>query len=70
MAWESVGTHVDEETGVSVVKQRRQRNGRGNETRYLVQITEEKYVYVRRTELFKMTDALDDVCDLIEEGKF
>lgn len=70
MAWETVTEFVDPENGNKVIKQRRQRNGRGNETRYLVQVNHERFIYVSRTQLFNLADTLGDLCDRIEEGRF
>lgn len=70
MAWETTTEFVDPENGNKVIKQRRQRNGRGNETRYLVQVNHERFIYVSRTQLFNLADTLGDLCDRIEEGHF
>lgn len=70
MAWETVAEFVDPENGNKVIKQRRQRHGRGNETRYLVQVNHERFIYVSRTQMFNLADTLGDLCDQIEEGAF
>jgi hypothetical protein len=70
MAWETVSTFVDPENGNKIEKQRRRRNGRGNETRYLVQVNRERFVYLSRTQLFDLADTSGDVCDMIEKGEF
>lgn len=69
MSWTTVKTHVDD-NGVAIEKQCRQRPGRGIETRYLVKAHQGRFIYLSRNQLIDVTDALNDFCDILEEGKF
>lgn len=70
MAWLPIKTFTDAQTGVVIEKQHQKRPNRGNQTRYLVRLSQNKYFIVSRTQIFDLTDALNDLCDELEEGKF
>ena len=64
-----VATHIDPDTGVETFKIHRLREGRGKETFYRISIGS-KRIQLRRGQLFDLTDALDDLCDMIADGEF
>lgn len=70
MAWEVLATHTDPENGTTVVKQRRRRPKHGNEIRYLITTKSNRVFSFNRNELFDITDTVNDVCEMVEEGKF
>jgi hypothetical protein len=70
MPWETVATYTDSDTGVTVEKQHRKRNGRGNQSRYKLEVTKDRWIYLSHTQLFDLTDTLDDVCDAIDDKAF
>lgn len=70
MAWTVSKTFTDTPTGVVIEKQHQKRPNRGNQTRYLVRIAENKYFIVNRTQIFDLCDAFNDLCDELEAGRF
>lgn len=70
MAWTTIKTFKDKENGVVIEKQHLRRLHSGNQTRYLVRPNGRKYFTVSRSQLFDLTDALNDLCDLLEKEEF
>lgn len=70
MAWTTSDTFTDAPTGVVIEKQHQKKPNRGNQTRYLVRILPNKYFVANRTQIFDLTDALNELCADLEDGKF
>jgi hypothetical protein len=70
MAWVDVKVHTDPETGITIKKQQERRERHGTRVRFVVSVSESKYIVLSRAQLFNMADVVGDICDMIENEEF